>query len=110
MFGPLLHLRAQSVFGARKIQAAKTRRRNQRSRPRLDSAGSQPRLKNMKMLKRLIRLKYRLSWRRRERRESALYPPPLIDPDEFARLIGSGRVEDLRILARKLSIQPKAHA
>ena len=64
----------------------------------------------MKMLKRLFRLKYRLSWRRLERRESSLYPPPLIAPEEFARLIGSGNVEDLRILARKLSAQPKAHA
>jgi len=64
----------------------------------------------MKMLKRLFRLKFRLSWRRRERRESSAYPPLLIAPEEFARLIGSGRVEDLRILARKLSTQPKAHA
>ena len=64
----------------------------------------------MKMLKRLFRLNARLNWRRRERRESLLYPPPLIDPEEFARLVGSGRVEDLRVLARKLSAQPKAHA
>jgi hypothetical protein len=62
------------------------------------------------MLKRLFRVNVPLNWRRRERRESSLYPPPLIDPDEFARLIGSGRVEDLRTLARKLSAQPKAHA
>ena len=60
----------------------------------------------MKMLKRL----FRFSWRRPERRDSAAFPPPLIDPEEFARLIGSGRVEDLRILARKLSAEPKAHA
>ena len=64
----------------------------------------------MKMLKRLFRLKSRLSWQRRERRESAAYPALLIAPDEFSRLIGSGRVEDLRILARKLSAEPKAHA
>ncbi len=64
----------------------------------------------MKMLKRLLRLYFQLSWWRRERRESSAYPPPLIDPEEFARLIGSGRVEDLRILARKLSAEPKAHA
>ena len=64
----------------------------------------------MKMLKRLFRFSLPLSWRRPERRNSASYPPLLIDPDEFARLIGSGRVEDLRILARKLSAQPKAHA
>ena len=30
--------------------------------------------------------------------------------EEFARLIGSGRAEDLRVLARKLSTQAKAHA
>ena len=58
----------------------------------------------MKMLKRLF------SWRRREARTPSSLPLPLIDPEEFARLIGSGRVEDLRILARKLSAQPKAHA
>jgi hypothetical protein len=34
----------------------------------------------------------------------------LVDPEEFARLIGSGRVEDLRTLAKRLSGQPKAHA
>jgi hypothetical protein len=34
----------------------------------------------------------------------------MVDPEEFARLIGSGRVEDLRVLARKLSTQAKAHA
>ena len=64
----------------------------------------------MKMLKRLFRLKSRLSWRRRERRVSSAYPALLIAPEEFARLIGSGRVEDLRVLARKLSAKPKAHA
>jgi hypothetical protein len=60
----------------------------------------------MKMLKRL----FSLFRRRREDPKLASFPPPPIDPDEFARLIGSGRVEDLRILARKLSAQPKAHA
>jgi hypothetical protein len=64
----------------------------------------------MKMLKRLFRLNFPFAWRRPERRNAAAYPPVLIDPEEFARLIGSGRVEDLRILARKLSAQPKAHA
>jgi len=64
----------------------------------------------MKMLKRLFRLSFLHSWRRPEHRNSAAFPPPLVDPEEFARLIGSGRVEDLRILARKLSTQPKAHA
>lgn len=37
-------------------------------------------------------------------------PPPMVDAEEFARLIGSGRVEDLRTLALRLSMQPKAHA
>jgi hypothetical protein len=64
----------------------------------------------MKMLKRLFRLDFRLSWRRPMRGNSVAYPPFMIDPEEFARLIGSGRVEDLRILAQKLSAQPKAHA
>jgi hypothetical protein len=60
----------------------------------------------MKMLKRL----FSLSWRRRENRKPSVFPPPPVDSEEFARLIGSGRVEDLRILARKLSTQPRAHA
>jgi hypothetical protein len=59
----------------------------------------------MKMLKRL----FSFSWRRREYRPQADFPSPLIDADEFARLISSGRVEDLRLLARKLSAQSKAH-
>jgi hypothetical protein len=64
----------------------------------------------MKMLKRLW-LDFPFNfWRHPERRKSLAYPAPLIDPEEFASLIGSGRVEDLRILARKLSAQPKAHA
>lgn len=66
-----------------------------------------PRLKKMKMLKRLFGLSW---WRHREERRPAGVPQLLLDPEEFARLIGSGRVEDLRILARKLSAQPKAHA
>ena len=60
----------------------------------------------MKMPKRLFGLS---RWRRDTRKPSAV-PPPLVDSEEFARLIGSGRVEDLRILARKLSAQPRAHA
>jgi hypothetical protein len=60
----------------------------------------------MKMLKRLLSL----AWRRQASRKPTDIPSPLVDPEEFARLIGSGRVEDLRILARKLSGQPKAHA
>jgi hypothetical protein len=60
----------------------------------------------MKMLKRL----FSLSWRRQEVPKPAVTPQILIPPEEFARLIGSGRVEDLRILAKKLSGQPKAHA
>jgi len=70
----------------------------------------------MKMLKRLFSLSkpilpsLPLLWRRHEIRKPPVYPALLVDPDEFARLIGSGRVEDLRILARKLSGQPKAHA
>jgi hypothetical protein len=60
----------------------------------------------MKMLKRL----FSLSWRLRASHKPSHFPAPLVDPEEFARLIGSGRVEDLRILAKKLSGQPKAHA
>jgi hypothetical protein len=65
-----------------------------------------PRLKNMKMLKRL----FHLPWLRREARDLPDFPQSAIDPDEFARLLCSRRVEDLRTLARKLSRQPRAHA
>jgi hypothetical protein len=65
----------------------------------------------MKMLKRLLSLNWlSQSWRHRAKARPDNFPAPLVDPEEFARLIGSGRVEDLRILARKLSGQPKAHA
>lgn len=65
----------------------------------------------MKMLKRLFSLSW-LSPRRRHREtpDPSALSQALIPPEEFARLIGSGRVEDLRILARKLSAQSKAHA
>jgi hypothetical protein len=64
----------------------------------------------MKMLKRLFSIPWlSLSWRRGETPKPTSIPQTLIPPEEFARLIGSGRVEDLRILAKKLSGQPKAH-
>jgi hypothetical protein len=62
----------------------------------------------MKMLKRLFSLSRLSRWRRQETPKLADIPQTLIPPEEFARLIGSGRVEDLRILARKLSGQTKA--
>ena len=60
----------------------------------------------MKMLKRL----FRLTWLRRAARKSADVSPSAIDPDEFTRLLCSGRAEDLRMLATKLSLRSKAHA
>jgi hypothetical protein len=63
----------------------------------------------MNMLKRLFSLSW-LSGRRRETPKPSVIAETLIPPEEFARLIGSGRVEDLRILAKKLSGQSKAHA
>ena len=62
----------------------------------------------MKMLKRLFQV-LRHPRGNADRNSSSL-PALVVDPDEFARLIGSGRVEDLRILARKLSMQSRAHA
>jgi hypothetical protein len=65
----------------------------------------------MKMLKRLFSQSWlSLSLRGRETPKPTDISPNLIPPEEFARLIGSGRVEDLRILAKKLSGQSKAHA
>ena len=64
----------------------------------------------MKMLKRLVSIAWlSRSWRRRAKGKPSNFPSPLVDPEEFARLIRSGRVEDLRILAKKLSGQPNAH-
>jgi hypothetical protein len=63
------------------------------------------RLKNMKMLKRL----FRSFWLRRGARQLQAFPQPSLDPDEFTRLLCSGRAEDLKVLAKKLS-RPKAHA
>jgi hypothetical protein len=60
----------------------------------------------MRMLKRL----FRLSWLHRSSRQLPVFPQPSLDPNEFTRLLCSGRVEDLRILAKKLSEQPRAHA
>ncbi|MHC2434000.1 hypothetical protein [Bradyrhizobium sp. USDA 4451] len=60
----------------------------------------------MKMLKRL----FRLTWLRRDPRSSADVPPACIDSDEFTRLLCSGRAEDLRILAKRLSQRSRAHA
>jgi hypothetical protein len=52
---------------------------------------------------------FRLSWLRKDMRQPPVYPQSTIDPDEFTRLLCSRRVEDLRILAKKLSRQPTAH-
>jgi hypothetical protein len=60
----------------------------------------------MKMLKRL----FQMTWLRHVARKSADVSPASIDPDEFSRLLCSGRKEDLRILAKKLSLRSKAHA
>ncbi|UFX45621.1 hypothetical protein HAP47_0002510 [Bradyrhizobium sp. 41S5] len=60
----------------------------------------------MKMLKRL----FRLTWLRRVARSPADLPPASIDPDEFSRLLCSGRRKDLRTLAKRLSQRTRAHA
>ncbi len=62
----------------------------------------------MKMLKRLFQFS-RKPWfsathwgvRRKTQPVTQLYSA--LEPDEFARLLRSGRTEDLKILARKLS-------
>jgi hypothetical protein len=60
----------------------------------------------MKMLKRL----FQLAWLRRVARKPADVPPLSIDPDEFSRLLCSGRKEDLRVLAKRLSQRSRQHA
>jgi hypothetical protein len=60
----------------------------------------------MKMLKRLFQFS-RKPWgvRRTPRPVAQLYSA--LEPDEFARLLRSGRTEDLKTLARKLSLPAK---
>jgi hypothetical protein len=65
----------------------------------------------MKMLKRLFQFSLKSwrgkSWRagRKPPTEPQLYSP--VDSDEFARLLTSRRPDDLKILARKLSLPAK---
>jgi hypothetical protein len=60
----------------------------------------------MKMLKRLLQFsRLRMEIRGKPQPTSQAYSA--IDNDEFARLLGSGRLEDLKILAQKLSGTPK---
>lgn len=60
----------------------------------------------MKMLKRLFQFsRLRMEIRGKPQPTSQAYSA--IDNDEFARLLGSGRLEDLKILAQKLSGNPK---
>jgi hypothetical protein len=91
------------VIGARKFQASKAAQGTSIDFCDLSAQTLLPRLKKMKMLKRLFWSSW---WRHREERQPAAIPQSQVDPEEFARLIGSGRVEDLRILARRLSAQP----
>ena len=60
----------------------------------------------MKMLKRLFQFsRQRMEIRGKPHQQPHAYSA--IDNDEFARLLGSGRLEDLKILAQKLSGTPK---
>jgi hypothetical protein len=45
----------------------------------------------------------RQRWQKRERRASVRHPVSLVDPEEFSRLLRSGRKQDLETVARKLS-------
>ncbi len=56
----------------------------------------------MKMLKRLFQFS-RKPWRVGRKPEALSHIYSAVAPDEFARLLGSGRTKDLKILARKLS-------
>ena len=64
----------------------------------------------MKMLKRLFgfsRQRMEIRGKPQQQPTSASQAYSAIDNDEFARLLGSGRIEDLKILAQKLSGTPK---
>jgi hypothetical protein len=56
----------------------------------------------MKMLKRLFQFS-RKPWGIRQKPQPVTQLYSALEPDEFARLLRSGRTEDLKILARKLS-------
>ncbi len=60
----------------------------------------------MKMLKRIFQFS-RTQREIRGKPQSSPHAYSAIDNDEFARLLGSGRLEDLKILAQKLSGTPK---
>jgi hypothetical protein len=60
----------------------------------------------MKMLKRLLQLS-RKPWGIRRTAPPVTQLYSALEPDEFARLLRSGRTEDLKILARKLSLPAK---
>ena len=62
----------------------------------------------MKMLKRLFNFSKRpwflkKDWAARRTSRPLVQLYSALEPDEFARLLRSGRTEDLKILARKLS-------
>jgi len=68
----------------------------------------------MKMLKRLLQLSRKpwtsskpwfssKPWGIRRKPQPVVQPYSALEPDEFARLLRSGRTEDLKTLARKLS-------
>ena len=59
----------------------------------------------MKMLKRLFHFSRQRLESRGKPQTPQLYSA--VSNDEFARLLGSGRLEDLKILAEKLSGTPK---
>jgi hypothetical protein len=62
----------------------------------------------MKMLKRLFQFSRKpwfttTPWGIRRKPQPVIPLYSALEPDEFARLLSSGRVEDLKTLARKLS-------
>jgi hypothetical protein len=62
----------------------------------------------MKMLKRLFQFSRKpwfssASWGIRRNPQPVVQLYSALEPDEFARLLRSGRTEDLKILARRLS-------
>ncbi len=66
----------------------------------------------MKMLKRLFQLSRKpwfssKPWGSRQKSQPVVQHYYALEPDEFARLLRSGRTEDLKTLARKLSLPAK---
>jgi hypothetical protein len=67
-------------------------------------------MKKLRIIVRYLAQPLAKRWRRRHKRPPKMYPMPAVEPEEFSSLLGSGRKEDLEILAKRLSRRPRSPA